>query len=149
MTTRSTRPIAIAAAAGLAGVAAFQVALALGAPLGRAAWGGAYTVLPTGLRAGSAGSAVFLTVATLIVFTYGRRPRPVAAALRWATRVLGGLLALSALANFASPSRWENFLMGPVALILAALCVLATARDDRRPEPGDGPPAPAAQRERR
>ncbi|MGI5242421.1 hypothetical protein [Dactylosporangium sp. CA-139066] len=118
---------ASAAAAGLAGVAAFQVALALGAPLGHAAWGGAYTVLPAGLRAGSAASALFMAGAALTLFTYGRRARPAPPAHRWAARVLGVLLALSALANFASPSRWENYLMGPIALALSVLCLVATA----------------------
>ena len=44
---------AIAAAVILGGLAAFQLALALGAPYGRFAWGGRYAVLPTPLRVGS------------------------------------------------------------------------------------------------
>ena len=48
-------------------------------------------------------------------------------------RVLSGLLvpllALSARGNFAHASRWENLLMGPLALVLSALCaVVAQSR---------------------
>lgn len=43
----STTPIAAVVATGLAGVAVFQVALALGTPWGRVAWGGMQAELPT------------------------------------------------------------------------------------------------------
>jgi hypothetical protein len=43
---------------------------------------------------------------------------------RWGTWILVVAMTLSALANFASPSKWERFLMGPVALLLALLCVV-------------------------
>jgi hypothetical protein len=34
------------------------------------------------------------------------------------------VLALGAVLNFASPSSWERFMWGPIALILAGLCLL-------------------------
>ena len=34
------------------------------------------------------------------------------------------MLAFSALGNFASPSRWERFLLGPVALAVSLLCLI-------------------------
>ena len=34
------------------------------------------------------------------------------------------MFALSALANFASESPWETYLLGPSAALLAGLCVL-------------------------
>jgi hypothetical protein len=34
------------------------------------------------------------------------------------------LLALSALANFASKSRWEKAILGPLALLLSLLCLV-------------------------
>ncbi|WP_405140356.1 hypothetical protein OG589_25755 [Sphaerisporangium sp. NBC_01403] len=122
----STARIAAVAATGLAGVAAFQIALALGAPLGRAAWGGTYTQLPVELRIGSAISAAFLFLAALVVlgrggFWAGNGPSGL---YRWGTWALVSLLGLSALANFASASRWENFLMGPIALALSILTLL-------------------------
>ena len=43
---------------------------------------------------------------------------------RAATAVLAGLLALAALANIASQSPSERFVLGPVALSLAALCLV-------------------------
>jgi hypothetical protein len=46
------------------------------------------------------------------------------AVFRWGTWALVPAMTLSALGNFASSSRWENFLMGPVALLLAVLCLL-------------------------
>jgi hypothetical protein len=35
-----------------------------------------------------------------------------------------GLLAFSALGNFASAGRWENFLLGPDALTVSLLCLI-------------------------
>ena len=101
-------------------VAGYQVLLALGIAFSGAAWGGA-TLTPT-LRFASAVSAVVLILAALIVF--GRvgywGPRMPAAIFRWGTWVLVGGMALSAVANFASPTAGES------ALLLAFLCFAAT-----------------------
>lgn len=67
----STAHTAAVVATGLAGIAVFQMTLAFGAPLGRAAWGGTQTELPTRLRFGSAASAVFLSAGALIVLGRG------------------------------------------------------------------------------
>ena len=99
------------------------------APLGRAAWGGAHTHLPMGLRVASAFSVEVWVLAALIVLGragFGVSPLPLGF-VRWGTWILVGVLPLGAVMNFASPSNWERFLWGPVALILAALC-LAVAR---------------------
>jgi hypothetical protein len=122
----STTGIAAVAAAGLAGVAAFQVALALGAPLGHAAWGGVHTRLPGSLRVGSAVSAVFLSVAAVVVLRRGGywSGSGLASVYWWGTWALVVLLALSSLANFVSPSRWERILMAPIAALLSLLCLL-------------------------
>jgi hypothetical protein len=117
---------AIVAAVGFVAIAAFQVSLALGAPLGRAAWGGAHVRLPTGLRVGSAFAALFWATATVIVLAragYEVAPIPFTLA-RWGTWVLVGLLPVGALMNFTSSSPWERFLWGPVALVLAVLCLI-------------------------
>jgi len=86
----STVHTSAVAAAGLTGIAVFQMALAFGAPLGRAAWGGTQTELPTRLRFSSAASAVFLSVGALIVlgrggyWSAGRAgSRPAGPALQW------------------------------------------------------------------
>ena len=123
---QSSRTAAVAAAVGFIAIAAFQLALALGAPFGRAAWGGAHEYLPTGLRIASAFSVGFWVLAALIVL--GRAGYQVAPLppifTRWGTWILVGVLPLGALMNFASPSNWERFLWGPVALILALLCLV-------------------------
>ncbi|HEY9376126.1 MAG TPA: hypothetical protein VIQ02_03420 [Jiangellaceae bacterium] len=120
------RTAGIAAAVGFLTIAAFQAVLALGAPLGRAAWGGTHAQLPTALRVASAVAFGFWALAALIVL--GRAgvhisPLP-STVLRWGTWILVGMLAIGALLNFASPSSWERFLWGPIALILAGLCLL-------------------------
>jgi hypothetical protein len=117
--------LAVAAAAGFLAIAAFQAALALGAPLGRAAWGGTHARLPFKLRIASAFAVgVWVLAALIILARAGSRvsPLPPAFAL-WGTWILFGVNLLAALMNFASHSRWERFLWAPVALILAVLCL--------------------------
>lgn len=125
--TGTPRTAALLATVGFAAIAAFQVALALGAPLGWASWGGRHSGrLPAGFRVASAFAVVVWMLAALIVLArggYELSPVPDAAA-RWGTWVLVGVMPLAALMNFASPSRWERFLWGPVALSLAVLCLL-------------------------
>ncbi len=122
--TATARGVAVAAAVGFLVIAIFQAALALGAPLGRAAWGGTRTHLPTGLRIASAAAAVFWLLAALIVLARaGFEISPVSDAVaRWGTWILVGVLLVGALMNFASSSPWERFLWGPLALVLAVLC---------------------------
>ena len=118
-------PAAIAAlvAVGLlAVIVVFQIALALGAPLGAAAWGGRNPgVLPMRLRIASGVAALViypliilavLASAGLIEAEWLPGNRTV---LMWG---LAGFLALGALANFASRSPRER-LWGPVALAIA------------------------------
>jgi hypothetical protein len=120
------RPAAVAAAVGFVALAAFQLALALGAPFERAAWGGTYDQLPTSLRIASAIAVGVWTLGALVVLRragVGISPLPIAFA-RVGTWILVGLLTLGALMNFASRSPWERFGWGPVALILAVLCLM-------------------------
>ena len=99
----------------LAGVGAFQLALAAGAPWGAAAWSGqAPGVLPPILRVGSGLSALLYTGLGAVVVTdrLGSRAR---------RRLLTGgtvLMALSTAANLASPSPVEKS-WAPVAATLA------------------------------
>lgn len=119
----STELVAIKAAVGFIVIAAFQAALALGVPLGRAAWGGAHRVLPTRLRRSSAVAVVIWAVAALLVLeragvlTLGL-PEPVAI---WGTWILVGVSVLGAIVNAASSSPWERFGWAPFAVILALL----------------------------
>jgi hypothetical protein len=131
--------LAVAAAAGFLAIAAFQAALALGAPLGRAAWGGIHARLPVKLRVASALAVGVWVLAALIIL--GRAgawvsPLPPAFA-RWGTWILFGVNLLAALVNFASHSSWERFLWAPAALILAVLCLVVALSE---------PPVPQANR---
>ena len=122
---------ALAVGGGFVGLAAFQAALALGAPLGRASWGGAHEgKLPRGLRIASGVAVGFHALAALIVLGRGGyrvAPLP-GGVLRWGTWALAGLLLAGAVPNFASSSKWERFGWGPVTLILAVLCLFVALR---------------------
>ena len=114
------------AAAGFVLVASFQAALALGAPWGRAAWGGAHRRLPGGLRIASAVAVVLWLAAALVVLAragYGWSPIPSGVA-RWGTWVLFGLLVVGTLMNLVSRSRPERLIQTPTAAVLAILCLL-------------------------
>jgi hypothetical protein len=103
----------------------FQLALALGAPAGAAAWGGNNPgVLPTRLRVASAFVAIFFYPVLAIELLHS------AGVIEWGWDVsslwiwvIAGFFGLGAVANFASRSRVER-LWGPVSLVLAACCVV-------------------------
>ncbi len=119
---------AIVAGVGVAFITIFQVALALGAPAGAAAWGGSYPgVLPTRLRVASGFvGAIFYPVIFFFILDAGGvvdtglAEGSFTKGLLW---ILAGLFTLGALANFASKSKVER-LWGPVALIIALCCVI-------------------------
>lgn len=118
---------AVVAVALLGVIVVFQIALALGAPLGYAAWGGRYPgVLPMRLRISSGVAALViypliivavLASAGLIQADWLPADRTV---LMWG---LAAFLALGALANFVSRSPRER-LWGPVALAIAICCAV-------------------------
>lgn len=117
------RSAAVAASVGFLAIAAFQAALALGAPLGRAAWGGTRPDLPIGLRIAS-GVAIFvwLLAAAIVLGRSGIEVVPMPMDLvRAGSWVVLVVLAIGAVMNFASQSPWERFLWGPLAVVLAAL----------------------------
>lgn len=122
----SPRTAAIVAAVGFLAIAAFQAALAVGAPLGRAAWGGATAELPPRLRIASAVAVViWLLAATIVLGRVGAQVVPLAApVLLWGTWILVALSALGAMVNFASSSPWERFLWGPLAVVLGLLTLV-------------------------
>ena len=111
-------------AVGFVAIAVFQAALALGAPLGRAAWGGTRIHLPPGLRVASGIAVVFWSLAAVVVLARADVdatfvPDVVA---RWGTWILVVVLAVGAAMNAASSSPWERFLWAPLALVLGVLC---------------------------
>jgi hypothetical protein len=118
---------AIVAVALLAVIVAFQAALALGAPWGFAAWGGRHPgVLPGRLRiaSGVAAVVVYPLIILVVLASAGLIDAEwLPVDRRVAMWVLTGLLALGALANFASRSPRERF-WGPVALAIAVCCAV-------------------------
>ena len=131
MAMDAVRVAALAAATGFLVQAAFQAAIALGAPLGGASWGGAYEgQLPMSLRiASGVAVGVYMLAALIVVGRGGVHGVPVpCGVLRWGTWALAGLLFAGALANFASSSGWERFGWGPFAMILAVLCLFVALR---------------------
>lgn len=103
-------------------LAVFQLALALGAPLGRFAWGGQHRVLPARLRVGS---AVSILVYALIVLVAWDRVgaidlfgEPISEIAMW---VIFAYFVLGILMNAISKSRPERYTMVPVSIILAVL----------------------------
>ena len=119
---------AIWAAIILVAVLVFQLLLAAGLPLGRAAWGGRHTTLPAKLRLGSLVAAIILAVAVSVVLTRaGWIEMSVdASVIRIATWGFAGFFLLNTLGNVASKSLLERNVMTPVTLVLA-LCFLTVA----------------------
>lgn len=109
-------------------LAVLQAALALGAPLGRFAWGGKHRVLPAGLRVGSALSIpIYAVIAVVLLARAGVLPllvgSPVVDVAAWA---VFGYLVLAVLMNAVSRSRPERYAMTPASIVLA-VCALLVA----------------------
>ncbi|HUH76394.1 MAG TPA: hypothetical protein VLZ53_03420 [Devosia sp.] len=109
----------------LVGLALFQAALALGAPLGAYAWGGQHRRLPPGLRIGSV-VAVCIYAAIIIIAlrrtglidwpSNGEWTEPAA----W---VVVAYLSLGVPLNAISRSRPERLVMTPIVALLLALAL--------------------------
>jgi len=116
---------AIALTVILAALAVFQLALALGAPLGRFAWGGAHRVLPARLRIGSLVSIViYAVIAVLALDRTGLIdvvPDGVSAVGMW---IVFGYFVLGIVMNALSRSKPERYTMTPVVTVLAVLSLL-------------------------
>ncbi|MGW0502713.1 hypothetical protein [Micromonospora sp. NPDC003241] len=109
----------------LALLATFQITLALGAPLGRFAWGGGHEVLPRPLRLGSAVSVVVYAVIAVIALDRAGLIDVLAGSVaRIAMWVVVGYTALSIVPNALSRSRSERAVMVPVSMALTALGLL-------------------------
>jgi hypothetical protein len=130
-TVQPLNQAAILAVVLLAAIGVFQIALALGAPLGFAAWGGRQgDVLPAGFRVASGVVGVvvypligFFILASAGVITADWLPGTGSPGM-W---VLAGLFTFGALANFASRSKRERY-WGPVSLAIAVCCGIIAAR---------------------
>jgi hypothetical protein len=103
-----------------AAVCAFQLALALGAPLGEIAMGGAFPgAMPPAMRVTALMQIVFLTLVALVILSRAGLILPAwraaSRSLAWAIVVL---LAVSAVLNLITPSPLERMIWAPVAIAL-------------------------------
>lgn len=126
---------AVSGAALIGAVIVFQLAIALGAPLGRLTQGGSVDgALPMSGRLVAVASAVLLVVMALGLLARAgigplrTAPRRLVTAIAWFTAIYAGL---GVLLNLASPSPAERWTWAPVtALIL--VCAVVTLRATRR-----------------
>ncbi|NUT57817.1 MAG: hypothetical protein HOQ00_03070 [Agromyces sp.] len=118
-------PAAIALVVILSLLAVFQLALALGAPLGRFAWGGQHRVLPRRLRIGSLVSIlIYGIIAVLALDRVGLVdvvPDAVSTVGMW---VVFAYFVIGIPLNAISRSKPERYVMTPVVTILAVLSLL-------------------------
>ncbi|WP_293901022.1 hypothetical protein [Phenylobacterium sp.] len=118
--------------------AAFQVALALGAPYGDIAWGGSSPVLPPTLRYASAGAAAYLLLAAAALEVragdWGRRLPPLP--FRLFTGFLALQLALNTAGNLAATTGAERYGMGAASALGCLLCVGALLARANGPRTG-------------
>jgi len=125
-----TTPAAYLAIALLAGIALFQVGLAVGRPWGRAAWGGRHSgILPTRLRIASAAAAaayplLIAYIASSAELAPGWALPGAGTALMWA---LTGFFLLGGVINAVSRSPIERW-WSPIALLVAGCCALVALR---------------------
>ena len=116
---------AIALTVILALLAVFQLALVLGAPIGRFAWGGTHRVLPARLRIGSAVSIViYAVIAVLALDRVGAIdlvPDVVTTVGMW---IVFAYFVLGIPLNAISRSRAERYTVPPVVAVLAVLSLI-------------------------
>jgi hypothetical protein len=124
---------AVVAAVLMVGVAAFQVALAAGLPLGEATMGGRAStidgVLQPPYRAVALGSSAVLVLAAWIVLARAAGPSfPGGQALAWAAWVVAGFLALNTLTNLSGRHPLERWGMASITLAAALLVAYVAAQ---------------------
>jgi hypothetical protein len=126
---------AVAAAVLVAGVAAFQVALAAGLPLGDAVLGGkAATVdgVLTGPFRALAGiqALVLLALGWVLLARTSVVAIPLlgSGALVRVTWIAVAFLALNTVGNLSAPHPVERWVMGSITLLLTGLCLLIALR---------------------
>ncbi|MGC5221960.1 hypothetical protein ACPW96_05085 [Micromonospora sp. DT81.3] len=119
-------PAALIAVAILAALAALQLAVAFGAPLGHFVWGGKNRVLPPKLRIASAFSIVIYAAIALVLLDRAGAidifpGEQVEAVATW---FIFGYFTLGILANGVSRSKPERYTMTPTCALLASCTLL-------------------------
>lgn len=107
----------------LTGLTFFQIALAAGAPLGHLSWGGQNKVLPKKLRIASASSIALYILFALIALSKAGLVEifPDGLFLTIMLWIITAYFYLGILLNGISPSKYERYVMTPVAATLAIL----------------------------
>lgn len=116
--------VALIASVLLGVVALFQIALACGAPFGRAAWGGQQPgVLPSRLRvmSGVAGAVVYPAIIVTVLAAGGIAGDWLGAAARPVMWVLTAIFGIGTVMNAVSRSPLER-IWAPVVLVIAVCC---------------------------
>jgi hypothetical protein len=118
--------VAVFAAILFTGMAAFQLSLALGAPLGAHVLGGRQSgPLPNRLRAFSAIAAAILVGCALVILARAGAigwPTGATGVLAPATWAIATFLVLNTLGNLASKSTLERTVFAAMTAMLAVLC---------------------------
>ena len=114
--------LALALTVLLAALAIFQLALALGAPIGRFAWGGRHRVLPGRLRIGSVVAILVYALIELIAWdrvgAIDVFHEPFSVVAMW---VVFAYFAAGIILNAISRSKPERYVMVPVTIVLTML----------------------------
>ncbi|KGP72585.1 hypothetical protein [Pontibacillus yanchengensis] len=107
----------------LVGIAIYQLLLALGFPLGAAAWGGKHRILPIHLRIASMFSALFLVCMGILILQHTPIIEPFLPThpILWVFTVF---LGVNTVGNVVSQSKLERLIMTPISSILFLLCLL-------------------------
>jgi hypothetical protein len=120
------------------GAAAFQVAMAAGAPWGAYAMGGAYPgTFPPALRVAALFQAALLIGFALVVLARADLILPAwAQASRWMLWIIVAFSALSLILNLITPSAGERAIWAPVAfLMLLSSLTVALSNTVQQPVP--------------
>ena len=114
-----------------AGVAAFQIALAAGAPWGAYAMGGASPgQLPPALRIAALVQAALIAVmATIVMSRAGLIFSGWSRVSRWLVWVVVALVAVSLVLNLITPSAGERAIWVPILLVLLASSAVVAIKD--------------------
>ena len=112
----------------------FQLALAVGAPWGSYAMGGAFPgVFPPPMRIAAVVQAVILAGVALVVLARAGLVMPgLAKASRWLVWIVVVLLAVGVALNLITPSGMERLIWAPVAILLF-LCAVRVATSKAPP----------------
>ncbi len=129
---RNVRAAAFAYAVISAGVAAFQFALAVGAPWGSYAMGGAFPgQYPPSMRVEAVFGAALIVVMVVVVLSRAGLALPkLSGASRWLVWFIVAYGVVGLVLNVITPSSGERFIWAPVAFVLL-VCSLVVATGTR------------------